>query len=197
MATLIAMENQMNPMIKRATRMAAGLLIVSAVFTACGGAARTPSAAGAGESFAPIPSSASRQTTTPSAVAAAIDACALVTQPEAATLLGFDPGAGTSTGTDAAPACAYGASLTIGVALADGKSQFDSKTSGSIGSANDHVIDGVGDQANALVVANTVADFEILKGSVNVSVMVQGDPVSQYITVDALTALGKTIAGRL
>jgi hypothetical protein len=120
------METRMNPTMKRGTRTAVGLLVVSAVLAACGGTAPTPAAAGAGESFTPIQSSALGQATAPPAVAAAIDACALVTQPEAATLLGFDPGAGTSTGTDAAPACAYGASLTVGVEPTDGKSQFDS-----------------------------------------------------------------------
>ncbi len=56
---------------------------------------------------------------------------------------------------------------------------------------------GVGNGAHATIVGNAVAAMKMLKGSVVVTINVQGNLSLQNITVAALTAVGKTVAGRL
>ena len=65
------------------------------------------------------------------------------------------------------------------------------------GSGTSQAMTGVGDEAFRTFVANTIADVEILKGSVLVSVEVQGDPSHQNITLAPLTTLGTMVVGRL
>jgi hypothetical protein len=129
--------------------------------------------------------------------AAAIDACALVTEQEATAFLGSDPGPGVNTGTDASLACAYSASLIIAVDSTDAKAQFNTTQAAMQGSGTSQSMTGVGDEAFTTLVANTIADMEILKGSVLVSVEVQGDPSHQNITLAPLTTLGTMVVGRL
>jgi hypothetical protein len=180
------------------TRTAASLLILGGALAACGGGASTPAGANPGQTAAAGTAGAAAANSSAAANAphAAIDACALVTQKEATAFLGMDPGPGTSMGSADVPSCAYG-SLIIAVHPTDGGAQFAANTGALKGTANGHVISGVGDQAFATIVANTVADMEINKGAVLVSVEVQGDPSKQNITVEALTTLGQAIVGRL
>ncbi len=187
---------------KLQTRSAAGLLILGAILAGCGGAAATPAVGSPGQtSSAPAgqPSTAVQpsQGVQPSAAGATIDACALLTEKEATAFLGTDPGAGVNTGSADSPACAYGASLTMGVDPTGGKAAYDAMMASVPGSANGHVLTGVGDEAAVTIVANTIAAMGILKGSKFITVNVQGDPSLGNITVDTLTTLGKTIAGRL
>jgi hypothetical protein len=187
-------------MMKIRTRSATALFILSTVAAACGGTSATSSPVAPGQASAPAAPAASTapaQSTAPVSSAAAIDACALVTEPEATAFLGSDPGPGVNTGTDSAPACAYSASLIIAVDSTDGPAQYTAKTGAMQGSGSNNAITGVGDAASATIVANTIADMEILKGSVLVSIEVQGDPSLQNITVAALTKLGTMVVGRL
>ena len=177
------------------TRSAAALLILSAVVTACGGGSAASSSPTQGQAAAPTQAGAPAESTAATGSTAAINACALITEQEATAFLGSDPGPGQDTGTVASPACAYDASLTIGVELNDGKAQFDIYKAGIQGSANGHTLSGVGDAGVVTIVANTIAAMEILKGSPLLSVNVQGS--LQNITLAALTALGTTAVGRL
>ncbi len=180
------------------TRSAAALLILTAVVAACGGATATSFPAAPGQAAAPKQAGAPANSTDSTASTVSIKPCALITQQEATAFLGYDPGPGTATdmGSASSPACAYGASLTIGVDPNGGKTKFDSDTSTMQGSANSHTL-VVGDACAATIVANAVASMEILKGSTILTVNVQGDPALQNITAAALTTLGTTIVGRL
>ena len=181
-------------------RPVAGLLIAGILLAACSGSApaTTPAAPGASSPVAAAASAATaaNQSAAPAQGGKAIDACALITEQEATAFLGSDPGPGVNTGTADAPACFYG-SMGILVAPTDGQAEFTTKTSALQGTTNFSAITGVGDGAGATIVANTVADLEFYKGSVGISVEVQGDPSLQNITLAALTTLGTTIAGRL
>ena len=173
------------------------------VVAGCGGAAsssapaaqvaRTAPAATA----APAATGAPPATTAPAGSATAVNACSLITEQEATTFLGSDPGAGVSSINNATAVCAYGASLVISVEPGDGKAQFDLKQSASQGQATFQPLSGLGDAAFATIVANTIADLEILKRSTLMSVLVQGNPSLQNITADALRKLGATALGRL
>jgi Protein of unknown function (DUF3558) len=185
------------------TRPVAGLLIAGIMLAACSGSApaTTAGAPGAsnpvgGAAGAASAASAANQSAAPAQGGKAIDACALITEQEATAFLGSDPGPGVNSGTADAPACSYG-SLGILVAPTDGQAEFTTKTSALQGTTNFFAITGVGDGAGATIVANTIADLEFYKGSVGISVEVQGDPSLQNITLAALTTLGTTIAGRL
>jgi hypothetical protein len=179
-------------------RSATSLLILSAVVAACGGASATSLAATQGQgptrANAPAQASVPADSSAGTGSIAAINACALITEQEATAFLGSDPGPGQDTGTAESPACAYDASLTIGVDLNGGKVKFDSDTASMQGSANSHTLSGVGDAGAVTIVGNAIAAIEILKGSMVLSVNVQG---SQPITLAALTALGTTAVGRL
>jgi hypothetical protein len=127
---------------------------------------------------------------------AAVNACALVTEQDATTLLGSDPGPGQDTSSDMGAACAYGASLTLGVGANAGKAKFDSDRASAQGSGKSQDLSGVGDAAFVFIVANTIGQMEILKGSTILTVNVQGDPSLQNITAASLTVLGTAAAGR-
>lgn len=178
-------------------RAATALLIMSAAVAACGGTSSTSSPKAQDQASAPTQTSAAVASTAPAASTGAIDACALITEQEATAFLGSDPGPGTDTGSADSPACAYDASLTIGVDLTGGKAKFDNDTASIQGSATGHILSGVGDAGAVTIVANSIAAMEILKGSMVLSINVQGDPSLQNITLDALTALGTKAVGRL
>jgi len=176
------------------TRSAAAILILSAVVGACSGASAAPTP---GPTGAPGQATAAPDATTRAGAAAAIDACALITQPEAKAFLGSDPGPGSTTGDASSSACAYGGSLTFVVQPDAGKAKFDSDKAAAAGSDKLHDLPGIGDGAYAFIVANTIAQMEVLKGSNLVTVNVQGDPSLQNITVATLTALATTVVARL
>jgi hypothetical protein len=194
------------PNMKIQTRAATGLLVLvlGLVLAACSGTSAAPTAAptvapGGQAGASAAPGGGATQSSAPAAStgsAAAIDACALVTEQQATAFLGSDPGPGVSTGTPDAPGCFYG-SLGILVAPTDGQAEYTTKTSALQGTANFQTISGVGDGAGATIVANTVADMEFFKGNVGISVEVQGDPSLQNITAASLTMLGAAIASRL
>ena len=177
-------------------RSATAVLILSAALAACGGGS-APGASGPTsppvQPSAPVQTLAPVQSTAPVQSAGAIDVCALITEKEATAFLGFDPGPGVNTGSADSPACGFSASLVVLIDLTGGRAMYDLKH----GQSTVGNVAGLGDAAYATIVANTVADMEILKGSMIVSIIVQGDPTLQNITLSALTALGKTVVGRL
>ena len=184
-------------------RTATALVILTAAVAACGGSSSTSSPAPQGQGSTPAQPSAPAQASAPESSGAsapsttAIGACALITEQEATAFLGSDPGPGTNTGSPASPACAYGGSLTIGVEPTDGQARFATIKAAMQASGKAQNLSGVGDAGYVFVVANTIADMEILKGSVLLSVHVQGDPSLRNVTVAALTALGTTAVSRL
>ncbi len=180
-------------------RMLASTLVLGALVTACAGTAanaaptvQTPTAPPSGNANAAASDAPATTTTT-----AATDACAIITEQEATAFLGIDPGAGMSTGTADVPACAYGGSLTISLVLTDGAAQYAAGKAAAQGSGKSQDLTGVGDQAYAFIVANTIADMEILKGSVLLSIRIQGDPTKQNVTAARLTTLGTTAVARV
>lgn len=176
---------------KMQTRSATALLFLSAALAACGGSAATAAPAGQGQASTPAQAGSGGQSAAPAGSTAAIDACALVTQAEVKAFLGYDPGPANNTGDATSPACAYGGALTFVVEPGAGKAAFDRDRGG----ATD--LTGIGDGAYAVIVANTVAQMEILKGTTVLMVNVQGDPSLQNITVATLTTLATTVVGRL
>ena len=179
------------------TRSATALLFLSAALAACGGSAATAAPAGQGQASTPAQAGSGGQSAAPAGSTAAIDACALVTQAEVKAFLGYDPGPANNTGDATSPACAYGGALTFVVEPGAGKAAFDRDRGGAPGSDTLHDLTGIGDGAYAVIVANTVAQMEILKGTTVLMVNVQGDPSLQNITVAALTTLATTVVGRL
>jgi hypothetical protein len=185
------------------TKSGLALLMLSAMVAACGGASAASTSAtqgqagGPAQASAPAGSTAATGSTTATVSTAAINACAVITEQDATTLLGSDPGAGQDTTSDMGPACAYGASLTLNVAPGAGKAQFDTDKASAQGSGKSQDLTGVGDAAFVFIVANTIGQMEILKGSTILTINVQGDPSLQNITPDALTTLGKAAAGRI
>ncbi len=189
-------------------RAALALLMLTAVLAACGGSsaatapaaqppASTPSTSDAPASGAADAPSAVDASSAPQGSTAAVAACALITEQDATTLLGSDPGPGMDTGSADAPACAYGASLTYQVQLDDGKATFDTTKAAMQGSGKAQDLTGVGDDGFVFIVGNTIAQMVILKGSELLTVNVQGDPALQNITLPTLTTLGTAAAGRL
>jgi hypothetical protein len=183
-------------------RFTSAVFVLAATVAACGGSAAGSSPAANGDGSSPAPTSAAGAATEPAGTSAApaagaIDACAIITEAEATAFLGSDPGAGVDTGSAASPACAYGGSLTLGVEPTDGQAQYATTKAAMQGSGSATDLPGVGDSAYVFIVANTIADMEILKGTVLLSVRVQGDPSQQNVTVERLTSLGTTAIARL
>ena len=186
-------------------RPAGGLLalgLAGLLLAACSGSTATPTATGAGQSRAAgAPTSAPAASEAPAAsvpaAASTVDACTLITEAEATTFLGSDPGPGQSSGTADQPACAYGASLTLSIQPSAGKAQYDADRGAASGSGNSTDLKGVGDAAFAFVVGGTIGQLEIVKGSAVVTVNIQGDPSLQNVTVVRLTTLGTTVASRM
>jgi len=179
-------------------RSTAALLILSVMVTACGSASATSTSANQGPAAQTTQADApAGSTAAPAGAGAAINACAVITEQDATTLLGSDPGPGqdTSSGTDRA--CAYGASLTLSVGANAGTAKFDSDRAPAVSSGKLQDLTGVGDAAFVFIVGNTIGQMEILKGSTILTVNVQGDPSLQNITPAALTTLGTAAAGRI
>jgi hypothetical protein len=84
----------------------------------------------------------------------------------------------------------------LGVGANAGKAKFDSDRASAQGSGKSQDLSGVGDAAFVFIVANTIGQMEILKGSTILTVNVQGDPSLQNITAASLTVLGTAAAGR-
>jgi len=179
------------------TRTTMALLIVTLAVAACGSSSATVSPAATSQAIAPTPAASAASETAPAAPVAATGACPLITEKEAAAFLGSDPGPGQETGTATAPACAYGASLTFSVQSNDGKAQYETTKAAMQGSGKAQDLTGVGDEGFVFIVANTIAQMAILKGTTLLTVNVQGDPSLQNITLATLTALGKTAIARL
>lgn len=181
-------------------RSATAMLIFSAMVTACSGASATSTSPNQGQAATPnqaAASAGSTAATAPTGSTAAVSACTVVTEQDATTLLGSDPGPGQDTSSDMGPSCAYGASLTLGVGANAGKAKFDGDRAAAQGSAKFQDLSGVGDAAFVFIVANTIGQMEILKGSTILTVNVQGDPSLQNITAASLTTLGTTAVGRI
>ncbi len=183
------------------TRAAISLVALGFVIAACSGTGAAPTispASQAGTSNAPLGTIASSAAPAAStAGGAATDVCALVSEAEAKTFLGYDPGPGVNTGTDDAPACAYGGSLTFSLDASGGRATYDADHGAAQGSGTITDLTGVGDAGYAFVLANTIAQMVIVKGSTVVTFNVQGDPSLQNITVASLTTLGTTAMSRL
>ncbi|HEX7473014.1 MAG TPA: hypothetical protein VF323_08010 [Candidatus Limnocylindrales bacterium] len=184
-------------------RAATALLILTAAVVACGGTSSASAPGAQGQVSSPAQASTPARASAPASAAAsaptttAIDACALITEQEATAFLGTDPGPGTDTGSATSPACSYGGSLTLGVEPTDGQAQYATTKAAMQGSGKAQELSGVGDAAYVFIVANTIADMEILKGTALLSVHVQGDPSRQNVTLATLTALGSKAVARL
>ena len=163
-------------------RSAAALLILSAVVAACGGGATASSPISQGQPGGPTQADGAAAPTAPTGSTAAINACAVITEQDATTLLGSDPGPGQDTSTGMDLACSYGGSLTMNVGANAGKAKFDSDRAPAQGSGKLQDLSGVGDAAFVFIVGNTIGQMEILKGSTILTVNVQGDPSLQNIT---------------
>lgn len=184
-------------------RAATALFVLAATVSACGGSSAASSPTATAQASAPTSTSEPGAASAPAAAATAapvggaIDACAIITEKEATAFLGVDPGPGTDTGSATAPACSYGGSLTIGVEPTDGQARYATTKAAMQGSGKAQELPGVGDAAYVFIVANTIADMEILKGTALLSVHIQGDPSRQNVTVATLTALGSAAVARL
>ncbi len=127
----------------------------------------------------------------------AADACSLVTEQDAATVLGADPGAGSSHQSGAASSCEYGQSpsvLTVNLVPAGGKAAWEHTR--SLMAANGVAdLSGVGDGAFGLFKGPEAA-VEFYQGDVMVAIVLifgrTGTPHK-----DQMIALAKAAAGRV
>jgi hypothetical protein len=161
------------------------------------GAAAT--AAAATTPATPAPATPAPATATPTAApdaagTATMTACTVITEDDATTLLGSDPGPGVEHSDGPISACAYG-DLQIGMEQGPAmKTLFDSLKSARGTTPGYASVDGVGDDGFLVLSPDHDTLLYILKGSTLVSAIVVTDP---NITAVTLTALGASAAARL
>jgi uncharacterized Zn-binding protein involved in type VI secretion len=153
----------------------------------------TEAAGGSGQPSAPVNSE-------PAATAGATEACSLVTEQEAATALGADPGPGTQTALEGtATACTYlagGSTLQFSLTLSDGRATYDEEHAHIPSAAASLISDmtGIGDSA--------FGQFQGSRGAINFdkgdALVVMGlnlvgaiDPPRDQLTVLATAAAGR------
>lgn len=124
-------------------------------------------------------------------------ACSLVTQQEAAAALGTDAGPGVENSQGIATTCTFGTPptvLTVAFLPSGGKVAFDHALALEQGNAL-VTVDGVGDAAFGRF-SGPIGAIEFHRGDALVSVLLENSgPVAP--SQDEMTALGKTVAGRL
>lgn len=182
-------------------------------FAACGSTSSTGSTGstggtggtGAGNTSAAAPAVTLKSTTSQSATSApaggAGDPCALITEVEATSALGIDPGPGQLTATHT---CRYGmlgsistptkGVLNIAVNAGYDRMTFDALTSNAKALPDFRNVAGVGDAAFSFNQGRQ-GSVDFIKGSRFVIILVQtpATPLSDQV----LTSLGATAAGRL
>lgn len=170
---------------------------------ACAGSPATanPSAAAAGAPAlaAPTSASAAAVATTPAAPPAGADACALVTEQDAATALGADPGPGTPFTSHGSSQCQYGeapAFLLVNLNPSGGKAAYAQERAGM--GARGQLVDvlDVGDTAFG-VFKGPVASVAFNKGDALVVIVLTIGRSSTAPPRDQAIALAKTAAGRM
>ncbi|MDQ1545125.1 MAG: hypothetical protein QOH69_29 [Actinomycetota bacterium] len=165
-------------------------LVGCAAATVPGAAPSSSAKSGSGSSAAPV------------SKVDASDPCALVTEAEATTALGADPGAGISSTQGSANYCTYGTyprSVLIASTPTDGKTTYDA-TKALRGSNNDAVtIQGLGTEAFKDTGPNNGgADVFFYQGDAYVSVTMVTADGAQASSPDPLAlAMAKAAAGRL
>jgi hypothetical protein len=187
--------------LKLHTASATALLMLTIALTACGS---TP--APAGTASAPGATAAAVATSAPAAVHQATEACALITQQEATTALGSDPGPGVASGkADTGVACTYtkstGGYLQVGVNPSITRALFDDGKQ-KVQDAYQQVpnsavadISGMGDTAFVASNPNGGA-CEFLKGSVLGHVTIVS-PTVMPTPAETLTTLCGLLVGRI
>lgn len=140
-------------------------------------------------------------TTTPEATSGTEHACALVTQQEATTALGTDPGPGQESTTGTVGNCVYGAAssvVRVSVDPVPGKAAYDNARS-TVTSANPaSVVDvpGVGDGAFETPSGASEATVYFYKGDTYVEITL-GVAAATGPPKDQVIALATTAAGRV
>ena len=133
----------------------------------------------------------------PSGGSGAAAACSLITEQEASTALGSDPGPGVADTLGIATSCTFGTPpsiLRVDLVPTDGKASYEH----ALGLAKAHpvvTISGVGDGAFGTF-NGTVGSIEFYKGDAVVSILLAANGASTP-SQDKLTVLAKQAAGRL
>ncbi len=150
-----------------------------------------------GGAATPAPGASSTAATPASNANGTASACTIVTEADATTALGVDPGPGTESTQSGASSCTFGASPTlvmIDLLAAAGKAAYDHVRGNA--SAGDVVdIAGVGDGAFG-VFKGAAAEIWFYKGGTMVSIGLVNASAPTPPQAEAV-ALAKTIAGRL
>jgi hypothetical protein len=132
-------------------------------------------------------------TAKPTGEPVASSACAIVTEADAATALGFDPGAGTETSGYDATSCVFGnypQMVTVNLAPTAGKAGYDRlNVPPKVGTLVE--LSGIGDAAFGVLNA-PVATVEFLQGDAVVAIVIVNDG-----SKDRAVALAQTAAERL
>lgn len=171
-----------------------GAIAVAALMVAaCGGSTNsTPPAR-------TTPSSASTQTSAPASTqgGSAADACALITEQEATTALGHDPGRGIPQALPVGSACLFQsgtALLEVSVRSGD-RAQFDATRAG-VQAQDLQDVTGVGDAAFVATTNIHAGVLVLLKNSVLVQITF-ASAASLTAPANTLTTLGRAAAGRM
>lgn len=142
---------------------------------------------------APAAPGASDAASAPALSAPGAGACALVTEAEAATALGADPGPGAETSSYDATSCVFGTypqMITVSLAPSAGKAGFDRlHTPPTVGTMVE--LSGLGDAAFRII-NEPVATVEFLHGDAVVAIVVVADG-----SQDRAVELAKAANGRL
>jgi hypothetical protein len=186
--------------VNRTTLGCGAALLMSALSVAACGSNAAPTAPTATASAATGATIAPATTTPPpQATAAPVDSsgaspCELVTEADATTLLGSDPGPGVVTTSGVATTCSY-RELHVAVERGGGaKGLFEAAQSSDQSQPGFQTLSGVADGGFLFKIEGADWLIYILKGSSLVSMIA---PNSRQITAATLTALGTTAAGRL
>ena len=129
----------------------------------------------------------------PTVAPVASSACAIVTEADVATALGFDPGAGAGTSSYDATSCVFGTypqMVTVNLAPTAGRAGYDRlHVPPTVGALVE--ISGIGDAAFGILNA-PVATIEFLRGNAVVAIVIVNDG-----SKDRALTLAKTVAGNL
>jgi hypothetical protein len=157
----------------------------------------------------PAPGTSSSSASTQTAAAAtqrgsAVDACTLITEQDATTAIGTDPGPGTAQASADGTSCEYlvhtdGRGVTVGVIPDSNRAHYDSARATYQHTYTVQDVSGIGDAAfefiGGQVTGGSAAVILIIKGSELLTIQLSA-PASALST-DTLTTLGHAAAGRL
>jgi Protein of unknown function (DUF3558) len=178
-----------------------GALAVSAlVIAGCGGSTNTTTPT------ATAPGASSSSASTQSSAAAnqggsAVDPCTLITEQDATTAIGTDPGPGTARASAAGPSCTYlvstdGRGVIVGVTLNSNRAQYDAARAQFQQKYTVQDASGIGNAAFVVSASGGAAPVLVfIKGSDVVSIALSG--LASAASTDTLTTLGHAASGRL